>query len=168
MDDVDRSAGHLGERHEMVHAFGFDARRTAFVVTFRTFDTLGQEFFLRLGNKSFIFAVRSGHDAKFLCQLEGLIQFAIVDSEGALVGEEDLKGLDARRDDFAELHGRAVVEFRHAHVEGIVTRSFAVGLGFPCFKSLAGLHGAGWTAHVEDRRRSANESRLRPGLVVVL
>ena len=152
----------------MVHALGFDARRTAFVVALRTCDTSCQDLFLSLGDKGFVLAVRSRHDAQFFCQLEGLIKFAIVDSEGALVGEENLERLNALRHDFAKLRGGAIVEFGHTHVERIVTCGLAAGLAFPYFESLAWLHGSRWTAHVEDRRCSANESRLGPGFVVVL
>ena len=70
--DVDGSAGHLGERHEMVHAFGFNARRPALVMTFRASDTLGEKPALRRRDKSLVLAMSCGYHAKFPREPESL------------------------------------------------------------------------------------------------
>src|SRR6476469_1189032 len=98
--------------------------------------------------------MRGDHYAKFLSELQSFVKLAVIDSKSSLVGEEDFEGLDARGDDFAELNGRILVEFRHAHMKGVVTSSFSLRLRPPCPKALGGLHDPRRAAHIEDRRRS--------------
>ena len=95
MDDVNRGARHLGKRHKMVHtSLSLHARRAAFMVALWTGDPLGEKLLLRFGDEHFVFAVRCGDDSKSLCPPEGLILFAIVDSESAFVGQKDFERLD--------------------------------------------------------------------------
>ena len=131
MDDVSVRAGHGGEGHEVMHALGLHAGRTAVVVRLRSGAPAGEEFLLQLGDKRFVFAVGGDDDAEFLGQLEGFPQFGVVDSEGAFVGEEDFETADALFDDFAQLFRRVRIKARDAHVEGVIAAGFAFGLRLP-------------------------------------
>ena len=55
----------------------------------------GEEFPLAFGDERFVLAMGGDDDAEFLGELEGAVEFGVVDAEGALVGEEDFEGADA-------------------------------------------------------------------------
>ena len=70
MHDVNMRTGHLGERHQVMHAFGFDHRRPAPVMIFRTSFAFGQKLLLQFRDQLRIFAMRGDDDAEFLGQLQ--------------------------------------------------------------------------------------------------
>ena len=72
---------------------------------------------MRFRDQRFVFAVGRCDDSEFPGQFESLIEFAIVDAEGAFVGQENFERLDAGSDDFAELFRGILVESRDAHVK---------------------------------------------------
>ena len=60
VDDVDMSAGHFRESHEMMYALRFDYRWPAPVMPFRAGLAFGEEFLLQCRNEISVFAVRGG------------------------------------------------------------------------------------------------------------
>ena len=61
---IHRSVEHFGKSHQMVHAFGLNARRTARMVPLRFGLALGQQLLLHHADQFGIFAMRGGDDPK--------------------------------------------------------------------------------------------------------
>ena len=57
MDDVSGRAGEFGERHQVMHALGFNGGRAAFVMPFGPGFAGGKKFPLAFRNQSFVFAM---------------------------------------------------------------------------------------------------------------
>ena len=107
----------VGEREEMVDAFGLDERRAALVVLRGIGLAGGEEFSATLGDKGFVFAMGGDDDAEFLGELERSVEFGVVDAERTLVGEEDFERADPAPHDLAELRLGGGVELGDTHVE---------------------------------------------------
>src|SRR5438093_12417347 len=89
-------------------------------------------------------------------------------AERAFVGEKDFERADAALHDFAELLVGLVIELRHAHVKRKVARRLADGLAHPKLETLQRIVLARWTAHLDERRRAADECGLAAGHVIIL
>ena len=72
----------------MMNALRFDAWRAAFVVLAWIRFARGEEFFGTLGNQRLVFAVRRNDNAQLPRELERAIEFRVIDSEGAFVGQK--------------------------------------------------------------------------------
>ena len=101
VNDIHWSRGHFSEAHEVIHTFGFHPRRAAVVMSFRSGSSAREKLFLRFRNESFVFAMRGSYNSELLRQFQCLIKFAVVNSEGPLVGQEDLERLDSGGDDLS-------------------------------------------------------------------
>ena len=88
MHDVDVRAGQLGERRQMMHSLGLDRRRPRRLVPLGPGLALGQQSLLQLRDQLRVLAMRGDDDAQPPGQLQRAEQLAVVDAEGALVGEE--------------------------------------------------------------------------------
>jgi hypothetical protein len=124
VNDVHRSSGRLGEAHEVMNSFSFDSRRAAVMMPFRSGSSACDKLLLRFRHERFVFAMGSSYNSEFLCQFQGLIEFAVVDSKRPLVGEEDLERLDPGGDDLSQLSCGIAIKARNSHVERIVARRF--------------------------------------------
>src|SRR5208282_49335 len=151
----------------MMYTFGFDGWRAAFVMLTGIDFSGSEQFLLSLGDKRFIFAMRGDDDAQFLRKLKRAIKFRVVHAERALVGEINLERADAPLDDFAELLFGLVVELRHTHVKGEITRGLANGLAHPQLKTCECVVFAGGGAHFDKRGRAANKGGLAGSFVSV-
>jgi hypothetical protein len=112
--------------------------------------------------------MRCNDDPEFLRQLERVIEFRVVDAEGALVSEEDLERGHPVTDDFPELLLGPGVEARHPHVKAIIAGRLAFTLRPPRFVSCQRLIRPRRAAHIEDRGRAANQGRLATSLIGIL
>ena len=109
---------------------------------FRSASSAREKLFLRFRNESFVFAMRGSYNSELLRQFQRLIKFAVVNSEGPLVGQEDLERLDSGGDDLSQLSGGMAIKACHSHVERIVAGGFSVRLCPPGCKPFARLHSA--------------------------
>ncbi len=160
MDDVGRGTGELGERHQVMHALGFDRGRAALMVLAGISLAGSEQLLAAFGDERFVLAVGGDDDAELLRELERAIELGVVDAEGPLVGEEDFEGGDAALHDLAELGRGGVVEFRHAHVEREVARALSDGLRHPELEGLQRVVFARGTAHLDQRGRATDECGL--------
>src|SRR5262245_9626088 len=117
MNDIHWGPGHLGEAHEVIHTFGFHPRRATIVVPSRSGSSTHEKLSLRLGDKSFVFAMRGRDNPELLRQFQGLIEFGVVNSKGSLIGEEDLERLDSGGHDLSQLSCGIAIKACDSHVE---------------------------------------------------
>ena len=149
-------------------ALGLDTGRTALVMLAGTGQAGGEQFFGAFGDEGFIFAMGGDDHAQFLRQLKGLVEFGVVDAKGALVGEEDFERADAACDDFAELGGGLLIEFRHTHVKREVAGGFADGLFQPQLETGERVVRTRGAAHLDERGGAAEERGAAGGVVIIL
>src|ERR1017187_6814714 len=168
VNDVSRRAGEFGEGHQMMHALGLDARRTAGLVKFRASLASGNQFLATLAHERFVLTMRGDDDAEFLRQLERAIKLRVVHAKRTFVGEEDFERTDAAFDDFAKLLLGFVIELRYAHGKREIARGLTDGLFHPKLKTFQCVVFACRTAHLDERRRAANERGFAAGNVIVL
>jgi len=127
-----------------------------------------EKFFLPLIDEGLVFAVRGNDDTQLVCELECLIQLAIIDAERTLVRQEDLERADALLDDLSELLLRGIVESGHAHVKRKVAGADALGLSEPGLERLHGVVGLAGADHLDERGRAAEKCGTGGGFPSVL
>src|ERR1017187_633494 len=167
VNDVSRRAGEFGEGHQMMHALGLDARRTAGLVKFRASLASGNQFLATLAHERFVLTMRGDDDAEFLRQLERAIKLRVVHAKRTFVGEEDFERTDATPYNFAKLFLGCVVKLRHAHVKGKIASGLADGLFHPKLETFQRVILARRTTHLNERGGAANERRFAAGDVII-
>ena len=66
--DVNVRAGHFGERHQVMHAFGFDDAAAGSSMPFGSGLAFAEQFLLQLENQIGVLAMRGDDHAELLCQ----------------------------------------------------------------------------------------------------
>ena len=100
--------------------------------------------------------------------LHGTEDRAVVAEEDAGVGGEELEVGHALLNEGVHLGEGRIGDVAHDHVEAVVDRRLALGLGVPRVEALAQRLALALDGEVDDRRRAAEGRRASPGLERVL
>ena len=127
-----------------------------------------QQLLLQACDKFRVLAMRGDNHAQPFGKLQSLIHFAVIDAEEVLVREKDFERCGAVRHNLPQLRFGLLHELGYRHVEGVVARAFAFGLGLPELIALQRVIVAIRAAHFDVRSRSADKRRDAAGFMRVL
>ena len=168
MDDVDRDAGHFGQRDRAAGRFSLRARRTRERVVLRRLLSLAQRLLDEQVDDAAVLGVHADEAAVLPRAPQRAEDGRVVHHEDAGVGHEQLEAGEAlvfdHRVHVAELR---VLQLGDDHVERIVGDRFSGGLFHPRVERMAHRAAAILDREVDQARRPAERGGDRAGLEVV-
>lgn len=168
VDDVAVGSGVFKEGAKAGGAFHFHGFGAAGFMPFGTGLALGEQALLEATDKLRVFAVGGDDDTELFRQHQGLVHFAIVDTEEILVGEEDFERTDAVCDDFPKLAFRIGCPVGDGHVEGVVAGAVAFSFGLPELVAFQRVVQARRAAHFDEGSGATDERGDAGGFMRVL
>src|SRR6267378_536021 len=167
MDHVPGCYRVFEKRCEAVGAFGFDRFGAAGLVPFGAGPPLRQQFLLQTSYEFRVFTVCGDDHSEALGEFEGLVHFAVIDTEKVFVGEKYFERRRAVGNNLSQLRFRFFHKLGDRHVKSVVARALAVGLRLPELIAFQRIIVAIGAAHFNVGCRSTYERRDAAGLVRV-
>ena len=167
VDDVDRRVRHLRQLDRPVGGLGLQQLVAHDAVVARVGLAAGERLLDQHVDRDAVLGVHEDEPAGLGALLQRAQHLPVVGVEHAGVGHEQLEAGDALADQPLHLLQRALVDVGHDHVEAVVDRAVALGLGVPGVQALAQGGAHRLDGEVDDRRGAAPRRGPGAGLEVV-
>src|SRR5467141_3159361 len=167
MDHVPGCYRVFEKRCEAAGAFGFDRFGAAGLMPFGADPPFCEQLLLQTSYEFRVFTVRGNDHSEALGKFEGLVHFAVIDTEKVLVGEKDFERQSAVVNNLSQLRFRFFHKLGDRHMESVVARALAVGLRLPELITFQCIIVAIGAAHFNVCCRPTYERRDATGLVRV-
>ena len=168
VDDVDRHAGHLGERDRAAGGFAFGRRRTRQRVILRRRLALAQRLLHQLVDDAAVLGVHADQAAVLAGAAQRAEDRRVVHHEDAGIRHEQLEAGDPLvADQAVHLAEPGVLELGDDHVEAVVDHRLAVGPLPPVVQRVPHRLAAILDREVDDAGRAAERRRDGARLEVV-
>ena len=131
MHDVDRRAGHFGERDGARRGFGFGRGRARERVILRSGLSFGQRLLDDHVDGAAVFRVHADHGAVLRGRAQGLEDAGVVEHENAGIGHEQFEAGDAFADQFVHLGQLCAGKVGDDAVKCVVADGLARSLAHP-------------------------------------